>query len=195
MQIPFIQNINTYIFADEISPDLAMELLRHFRPSPLHFQAQNLPSCALFLCLVSWEGSQVTGRYLPPRFWFTLQMVLAHNIDWNMASGTCPGNCGNRCKCTLNLSALTAMAPMHEQTWGFSAHKRVPSFKTMANFMFPQSRSFPLQEALQDPREQAILWVLELFQGPGSLQLPTINILKQLSALSALRTFGTTNTL
>lgn len=53
MQIPFIQNINTYIFADKISPDLAMELHRHFRPSPLHFQAQDLSSRALFLCLVS----------------------------------------------------------------------------------------------------------------------------------------------
>lgn len=53
MQIPFIQNINTYIFADKISPDLAMVLHRHFRPSPLHFQVQDLSSCALFLCLVS----------------------------------------------------------------------------------------------------------------------------------------------
>lgn len=153
MPIPFIQNINTYIFADKTSPDLAMELLRQFRPSPLHFQAQDLSSCALFLCLVSWEGSQVTGWYLPPQFWFTLQMVLAHNIDWNMASRTCPGNCGNRCKFTPNLSALTAVAPMHEQTWGFSADKGVPAFKAMANSMFPQSRCFPLQEALQDPRK------------------------------------------
>lgn len=32
MQIPFIQNINTYIFADKTSPDLALELLRQFRP-------------------------------------------------------------------------------------------------------------------------------------------------------------------
>lgn len=153
MPIPFIQNINTYIFADKTSPDLAMELLRQFRPSPLHFQAQDLSSCALFLCLVSWEGSQVTGWHLPPQFWFTLQMVIAHNIDWNMASRTCPGNCGNRCKFTPNLSALTAVAPMHEQTWGFSADKGVPAFKAMANSMFPQSRCFLLQEALQDPRE------------------------------------------
>lgn len=192
VQIPFIQNINTYIFADKISPDLAMELPR---PSPLNFQAQDFSSCVLFLCLVSWEGSQVTGWYLPLRFWFTLPFILAHNIDWNKAPRTCLGNCGNRCKFTPNLSALTAVTPMHEQSWGFSADKGVPAFKAKANSKFPQGRHFPLQEALQDPREQGILWVLELFQAPDSLQLPTINILKQLSALSAPRTFGTTNTL
>lgn len=114
MQIPFIQNINTYIFADKISPDLAMELYRHFRPSPLHFQVQDLSSCALFLCLVSWEGSQVSGWYLPPsRFWFTLQMILAHNIDRNVAPRTCLGivetGVNSQQTCQLSLQWLPCM--------------------------------------------------------------------------------------
>lgn len=38
---------------------------------------------------------------------------------------------------------------MHEQTWGFRADKGVSVFKAKANSKFPQSRHFPLQEALR----------------------------------------------
>lgn len=112
--------------------------------------------------------------------------VLVH-----FANDTCPQHwpehgskdrvSGNRCKFTTNLSALTAVAPMHEQNWSPTAYKDVPAFKAMANPMFPQTKH---------SRIQAILWMLELFQAPDSLQLPTIIILKQLSALSAPRTCG-----
>lgn len=78
--MPFIQNTDTYISAGSICPDLALKFHRHFSPSPLCFQAQDWSSCALLLCLVSWEVSQVSGWYLPPsRFRFTLQLILAHN--------------------------------------------------------------------------------------------------------------------
>lgn len=68
-------------FAGRICPDLAMKFPKHFRPPPLCFQAQDLSSCALFLCLIYQERSQVTGWYVPPSwFWSTLQVILAHNI-------------------------------------------------------------------------------------------------------------------
>lgn len=111
VQIPFIQNINTYIFADKISPDMAVELPR---PPPVHFQAQHFSSCALFLCLVSWEGSQVTGWYPPPWFWFTLPFILAHNIDWNKAPRTYLGivetGANSHWTCQLSLQWLPCMS-------------------------------------------------------------------------------------
>lgn len=85
----FIQNTNAYFSAGSIYPDLSMEFHRHFKPSSLCFQAQDLSSCALFLCLVSWEGSQVTGWYPPPSwFWSAFQMTLAHNWDHWLEHGT-----------------------------------------------------------------------------------------------------------
>lgn len=138
-QIPFIQNINTYIFAYKISLDLAMELPR---PSPLHFQSQDLSSCALFLCLVSWEGSQVTGWYLPPQFWFTLPLIVAHNIDWNKASRTCLENCGDRCKFTPTLSALTAVAPSMNRPRASVQTKVSLLSKTRLTPSFPRAGAF-----------------------------------------------------
>lgn len=130
MQIPFIQNINTYIFADKISPDLAMELLWHFRPSPLQFQAQDLSSCALFLVLSFL-------RRVPSNW-----MVSSSLVSVPFANDTCPqhwlehgskdmpGNCGNRCKFTPNLVSSHCSG---SQAWidlGLQCRQRCPCFQS-----------------------------------------------------------------
>lgn len=96
-----------------------------------------------FLCLVSWEGSQVTGWYLPPWFWLSLQMILAHNIDCNMAPRTCLANCGNRCKFTPNLVSSHCSGSQAWTDLGLQCRQRVSQLsKPWLTPCFPRAGTF-----------------------------------------------------
>lgn len=199
----FIQNTNAYFSAGSIYPDLSMEFHRHFKPSPLCFQAQDLSSCALFLCLVSWEGSQVTEWYPPPSwFWSSFQMTLAHNRDHWLEHGTKDMSGELRKQVQIH----THLRPHHTcqlSLWWLPCINRAgDSLQICVPLLsVPQlAQCFLGTSTLLCRRHSTIQEREMIFENCSYFKLQTIrtinnDMLKQLSALSAPRTRGINSTL